>query len=185
MNHQPRRAALGALTLLPLVPVLTALPARAADGDANRREVLAAHDRFKAAWNQRDAATIAALLGDNGAFTTPYSNGTITGGAAVAKLLEASTFAAFPDFSVQMTSVEFVDARTMLERWVISGTWSGAFKAGPLAGAPPSGRKFTVPGVGRYESDGARLRSYDAWFDQLSMLAQIGVLGGPPPKPGG
>ena len=184
MSHHPRRAALGALTLLPLMPVLTALPARAADGGANRRAILAAHERFKAAWNQRDAGTIAALLGDDGAFTTPYSNGKLTGGAAVAKVLEAGTFAAFPDFSVQVISAEFVDDRTMFERWVLSGTWSGAFKAGPLAGAPPSGRRFTVTGVSRYEWDGARLRSYDAWFDQLSMLAQIGALGGPPPKSG-
>lgn len=192
MDRSERRNVLrpmGALAIaLPILPALAPRAARAADADsaseAQRRANLAAHERFKSGWNRRDTTVIAALLGEDGRFSTPYSGGTVSGGAAVAQLLDASTFAAFPDFAVQTISADFVDPRTMYERWVITGSWSGSFKAGPLAGARPSGQRFTVPGVSRYEWDAGRLRRYDAWFDQLALLAQIGALGAPP-KAGG
>lgn len=178
-----RRAALrplgAALLILPALPACAAV-----EPDPKREQVLAEWARYKAAWNRRDAQGVGASLLPDGTFTTDYSGGTLTGGVAVARLLDDGTFAAFPDFQVTTVGMDLVGSRSMFERWIITGTWSRPFKAGPLAGAPASGKRFTARGASYYEWDNGKIKAYEAFGDQLSLLSQIGALGAPPPRQG-
>ena len=80
-----------------------------------------------------------------------------------------------PDFRIDSTQADAVGDR-IVDRWIVKGTWAQPFPGGPLAGAKPSGRAFTLPGVSIAEVEGGKRRSYTQYWDQLAFLSQIGVI---------
>jgi predicted ester cyclase len=73
-----------------------------------------------------------------------------------------------------------VDEDTLAEQWVITGTWKKPFPAGPLAGVPPTGKAFSVPGASFLEWSDGKIQSSVHYYDQMALLTQIGVI--PPPE---
>lgn len=144
-----------------------------------RQQILAAHARYKAAWNDRDAAGVGAAFGATGTFKSAAMTAPVQGSEAIAKAV-AVTLTAFPDFQVKVDSNEFLDDRRMVERWTISGTWTHPFPAGPFAGLTPTGKRFSVTGASFYTWDGTKLESYENYYNVLSLMVQIGAVSLPP-----
>lgn len=142
-------------------------PAPLDDGCAYR-----VYESLCAAWLRRDAAGIARHFGPTGCFKAPGSGGPIQG-VAIA-LYAQDLFDALPDFQIEVTQVDAV-ADCVVDQWVASGRWGGAFRVGPLAGVAPTGRAFALQGIGVIEVEGGVVRSATHYWDQRLFLSQVGA----------
>lgn len=171
---------------LALVAVIAALSACAGTGGSqsaageSRQRAMAEWAKFKEAWNNHDPAGIAGAFQAGGIYNNPSAGGPLTG-PAIAQFTGA-LFTGVPDFKVQTVSSHFVNENLMAVRWVITGTWTQPFPRGPLAGATPTGKSFSVPGASFYEWSDGKIKRYDAYFDRMSLLTQIGAIQVPPAK---
>jgi steroid delta-isomerase-like uncharacterized protein len=87
--------------------------------------------------------------------------------------------AAFPDTSVAVDLL-LSEGDRVVARWTVLGTHRGTF-----LGIPATGKPVTVTGITIYRvSDGAVRESWGFW-EQLTLLDQLGLLGGPPTLPSG
>ena len=110
----------------------------------------------------------------DGTFSSPSAGPRPISGKALGDFA-AGTFVGFPDFHLEVVSVTPVDAKTVAERFVWSGTWSQPFPGGPLAGARPSGNPVRMPGVSYFVIENGKIRTETAYFDQLSVMMQMGL----------
>ena len=81
---------------------------------------------------------------------------------------------AFPDGRHTVTDV--VDDGN---RFAIEGTWTGTHTgpmAGPAGEIPPTGRRVVLPFCGVATGRDDRIASVTVYLDQLTMLAQLGLL---------
>lgn len=78
--------------------------------------------------------------------------------------------AAFPDLQVTVQQL-FADADDVVVRWSALGTHRGA-----LGGAQPSGNRVRLEGMTRNRLDGGLVIEQDYYWDQLSLLQQIGAV---------
>ncbi|MGQ0657764.1 MAG: ester cyclase [Chromatiales bacterium] len=143
---------------------------------AGAGSIAQSHKAYKEAWDRHDVGAIVAQYGQSGTLDTPATGGKVQG-EALAQWLGA-LFTAIPDLHVDILSSN-VSGDTLREEWVIKGTWTQPFPGGPLAGAKPSGRSFTVPGSGFYRYQDNRIVAGRHYFDNMSFLTQLGVI--PPP----
>lgn len=139
--------------------------------------MMEAFREYKAAWNSHDVQALAAFYGKTGTLNNP-GTGEMSG-PAIAEWLQAF-FAGIPDFKVRVVSADPIGDQELAEQWVIKGTWSKPFPAGPLAGKKPTGQSFTVPGASFFKWDGDKIVSDVQYYDQMAFLTQIGVI--PPPE---
>jgi len=139
-------------------------------------DLMQAFNDYKATWNSHDVPALVAFYGENGTYSNP-GTGKLSG-EALAQWV-GGLFTAIPDFKVTVVSADPVDEDTLAEQWVITGTWTKPFPGGPLAGKKPSGKSFTVPGADFQEWKDGRIVSTSAYYDQMALLTQIGVI--PPP----
>lgn len=135
--------------------------------------------RYKAAWNAHDARGIASAFAADASFKTPVQPQAVHGPAAIAEAIQPM-LAAFPDLKLVVVSNAWTGPRTMVERWTLTGTWTERFLSGPLTGVAPSGRPFTIEGASFYEWENGKIKRYENYYDRMSLLGQIGALGGPP-----
>lgn len=142
---------------------------------ADAGTVMKAYGDYKAAWERRDVAAIVGSYHQNGSLDNPAAGGAVSGPAFAGWL--QGLFAAIPDFRVEVVSAGMVGDQRVADQWVIKGTWTKPFPGGPLAGAQPTGKSFTVPGASFYEWKGGKIVTGVQYFDQMAFLTQIGVIG--------
>lgn len=140
----------------------------------SQQTTLKAYEDYKAAWNRHDTSAVVAYFQPNAALNNPVAGGPVSG-QALSGWLQA-TFEAFPDFRVETVNSISPNDRTVIDQWVIKGTWTRPFTAGPLAGMEPSGRSFEVPGSGFYKWRNGKIVSGTHYMDQMALLTQIGVI---------
>lgn len=139
-----------------------------------------AFQEYKTAWNNHDVPTLVDFYGKNGMYTNP-GTGKLSGKAF--GQWAGALFTAIPNFKVKVVSADPVDADTLAEQWVMTGTWSKPFPGGPLAGAKPSGKSFTVPGASFIDWNGGKIVSDNTYYDQMAFLTQLGVIPAPEQSP--
>jgi steroid delta-isomerase-like uncharacterized protein len=166
-----RWAALGGALLVAAAVAACATGTAGNNSDAANAQIVATAAR---AWNSHDAAAVAGNFLPDGSFSSPSAGPQPLVGKAIGDFA-AGTFAGFPDFQLEIISMTPVDAKTVAERFVWSGTWSQPFPAGPLAGARPSGKSVRVPGVSYFVIENGKIRSETAYFDHLSLVRQMGL----------
>jgi steroid delta-isomerase-like uncharacterized protein len=76
---------------------------------------------------------------------------------------------AFPDQRNELLALHHADDAVLVEA-VIRGTHNG-----PLRSLPPTGREFELPILAIFMFDGDRLLCERVYFDQLTVLRQLGV----------
>jgi steroid delta-isomerase-like uncharacterized protein len=76
---------------------------------------------------------------------------------------------AFPDQRNELLALHHADDAVLVEA-VIRGTHKG-----PLRSLPPTGREFELPILALFMFDGDRLLCERVYFDQLTVLRQLGV----------
>ncbi len=150
-------------------------PPGASSAAATNDSMMKAYREYKAAWNRHDVAAATSYYRQNGTLNNPAAGGQVSG-PALAGWMQA-LFTAIPDFKIDIVSADPVGNQKVADQWVIKGTWTQPFPAGPLAGMKPTGKSFMVPGAGYYEWKDGKMVSATHYFDQLAFLTQIGVIG--------
>ncbi len=123
--------------------------------------------RYFDAWNRRDPSGVAEIFADGGTYTDPTTAGPLSGDAIagyVGRLL-----AAFPDLFFDVGRRAIAGDGTVAAEWMMRGTNSGSF-----AGAPPTGRRVALPGADFIVASGERIRSVQGYFDQRTIVDQLG-----------
>lgn len=82
---------------------------------------------------------------------------------------------AFSEIEVRTCPVVTVGERAWVE-WVATATHSGPLAVGHGVYLDPTGRRVTLRGVTVADFDGARIRAVRHYWDELELLAQLGVL---------
>lgn len=131
-------------------------------------ESLEVAQRYFDAWNRRDPDAIVATFAEGGTYADPGTNGPLTGQAIGA--YAAGLFAAFPDLAFEIVSAAPAGDGHIAAQWLMTGT-----NAGPMRGAPPTGRAVTLPGADFIAVEGDQVRSVRGYFDSAAMPAQLGM----------
>lgn len=141
---------------------------QAHEGHMTRAEVIAFFERRQIAYDNLDAAALAADYADDCIVDSP-TGGTHTGRAAVQRVLEA-VFDAFLD---QKTRTErlVVDGDHVAQVLRIEGSNMGGF-----LGLAASGKPFRLAAVFVYELKDRQIVRERRIYDFTGMLTQIGVL---------
>jgi steroid delta-isomerase-like uncharacterized protein len=124
--------------------------------------------RYLSAWNARDVSAVLAALAPGGSYADPATGGPLAG-AALEQYL-SGFFVAFPDLTFAVESVCGGDDYLTVA-WTMRGTNSGPLNPG----LPPTGASVALPGVDLFALDGGAIRSVQAFFDQKSLLGQLGL----------
>jgi steroid delta-isomerase-like uncharacterized protein len=118
------------------------------------------------AWNAHDGEAIAGCFEQDGGYADPVSGQLPAAGVTA---YASGLFQAFPDlrFEPQVTAV---DGSLVVAQWTMTGTQSG-----PLNGLPPTEARIKVPGIDVITLGEAGLLSVEGYFDQRTLLEQLGV----------
>jgi steroid delta-isomerase-like uncharacterized protein len=82
---------------------------------------------------------------------------------------------AFPDTSFEIT-LEVADEEYVVTHWLMTGTHTGPLYAASGAVIQPTGKRVQLPGVTTMEiRDGKHTQAW-VFYDQASLLAQLGLL---------
>ena len=126
---------------------------------------------FWEAHNRGDLETLTSFVAPD-AVTTDRACDRIFHGPEGLKTFKQGLLSAFPDLIATMERV--IDATdTIVCQEIADGTNNG-----PLGPLPPTGRRFRLPVcvVFRFNTDGL-IETADFYWDQLSMLTQLGHAG--------
>ena len=137
-------------------------------GHMTRAEVMAFFERRQIAYDNLDAAALAAAYADDCIVDSP-TGGTHTGRAAVQSVLQA-VFDAFLDMKTR-TDTLVIDGNLVAQALSIEGTNIGGF-----LGLAPSGKPFRLNAVFLYEFKNGQIVRERRIYDFTGMLTQIGVL---------
>jgi len=123
-----------------------------------------AHD----CWNRRDFEGRMRNVGDKFVYKDHPRNLTLQGKQQFKDWLQGWT-KAFPD--ARITKADFIDAgNVVIAQFTVEGT-----NDGPLPGFPPTRKHWTGDYCEIYRFDGeGRMISGEVYYDQYSMLAQLG-----------
>jgi steroid delta-isomerase-like uncharacterized protein len=133
-----------------------------------RDEIAAMFERRTKAYEDEDAASLAADYADDAVIDSP-TGGVHRGPAAAAHVLDA-VFTAFDDIKLQTQNL-LIDGDRIAQVLTLEGT-----NMGGMMGLPPSGKSFRVPAVFLYELRGDKIVRERRIYDFTGMLVQIGVL---------
>jgi steroid delta-isomerase-like uncharacterized protein len=131
-------------------------------------EPLEVAHRYFDAWNRRDPDAVQDAFVTGGTYTDPASGGALSGPAI--RAYAEGLFAGFPDVVLEPVSAGTTGEGIVAVEWVMRGTHTGPF--GPL---PATGRSVTLPGADFIDVDGDRIRAVRGYFDQRSLMEQLGL----------
>jgi steroid delta-isomerase-like uncharacterized protein len=137
-------------------------------GHMTRAEIVAFFDARQAAYDNFDAAALAADYADACIVDSP-TGGTHTGRTAVQKVLQA-VFDAFLDMTIRTDSL-VIDGDHVAQALSIEGTNMGGF-----LGLSASGKPFRLTAVFLYELKDRHIVRERRVYDFSGMLTLIGVL---------
>ncbi len=120
------------------------------------------------AWNRRDPSAIVATFAEGGTYNDPTSGGKLTGQALREYI--SGLFSAFPDLSFDIVSAAPAGDNIVAAQWLMKGTNTGSF-----AGGPPTGQSVALPGADFISVEGENIRSVQGYFDQRTLVEQLGL----------
>jgi steroid delta-isomerase-like uncharacterized protein len=129
-------------------------------------KVLESVERYFDAWNSNDGDAIAACFDPDGGYADPVSGQlypTDIGAYA------AALFSAFPDLHFEL-HVTAVDEPKVVAQWTMTGTHLGT-----LNGLPPTEARIKLPGVDVITLGEAGILSVEGYFNQRTLLDQLGA----------
>jgi len=141
---------------------------RQSERQMTREEIVAFFDRRQEAWDNLDAAALAADYAPDCIIESPMA-GTHIGPAAAQAALQAA-FDAFLDMKIRTDSL-VIDGNRVAQLAHGDGTDLGGFM-----GMPATGKPFRLTAVFVYELDGHRIVREQRIYDFTGLLVQIGVL---------
>lgn len=142
--------------------------------NASKKKAVQTHTEYRDAWRSRNIQGVVNTMNPTATFISPNVGQPLTREQYAGYLQQL--FKAVPDFAVQKSEGGMVDDDTMAEQWVVTGTWTQPWTSGPLAGMPPTGKSFVLPGANIIEFRDGKIDSVTQYFDNLMLLTQIGVI---------
>lgn len=130
---------------------------------------------YEGAWADHDADRIAAAFTDDAVFDDPALGGQTLLGREGVRRFAAAIFEMTPDFEVVTLDRPSVSSARpwVLVPYRMSGTATGPWEFLDLA---PTGRRFEVEGVDRWEMRDGLIARYMTFYDALDMSRQLGFL---------
>jgi steroid delta-isomerase-like uncharacterized protein len=97
----------------------------------------------------------------------------MAGGPEVFRQRQIAQIAATPDFHMSLDDL-VVEGGLAAYRWTMSGTHTG-----PMRGIPPTGKRFSMPGMSIMRVRDGKI--VEGWhnYDMLGLLQQLGVVPAP------
>ncbi len=89
---------------------------------------------------------------------------------------ERAFWEAFPDVQLRIQR-QVADGSLVAGEGILTGTHTGVFRT-PQGEVPPTGRRVELPYMRIIEVDGGEVASEHLYFDQLGLLAQLGLAPG-------
>ena len=134
-------------------------------------------ESFTEAWNKHDVEALIALFQPEGTLTNPVFNNPLSG-AALRGYLEAQ-HKAYPDIKAEAVGEKLLGTNTIGGRFRVTGTWTNAMTAGPLAGMAPTGKSFTLQSADFFEIKDGKIAAWTQYYDRMTLLTQMGII---PPR---
>jgi len=141
---------------------------RQSQANMTRDEIVAFFDRRQEAYDNLDAARLAADYADDCVIESPTA-GTHRGRAAAQTALQA-VFDAFVDLKIRTDSL-VIDGDRVAQVWNVEGTDIGGF-----LGLPATGKAFHLTMVFVYELKDRQIVRERRIYDFTGLLVQIGLL---------
>jgi steroid delta-isomerase-like uncharacterized protein len=139
-----------------------------AQSTMTRQQVLEFFKRRFEAYEDLDAAALAADYADNAIIQSP-SAGVMTGRDAAERTFRV-IFAAFLDLTMTVDNL-IIDGNNAVSVLSLEGTHIGEF-----LGLAPTGNRFTMPAVFFYQLENGKIVHERRIYDFTGLLVQIGVL---------
>jgi steroid delta-isomerase-like uncharacterized protein len=134
-----------------------------------RDEIAVLFARRQKAWDQLDAAALAADYTDDATVDSPLAGGSATGRDAIEKLY-VTYFAAFPDFKVEQEMM-LVDGENVAQLVRVTGTDNGGFM-----GMAPTGRTFDMPCILLFDFENGLIARERRIYDFTGLAVQVGAI---------
>ena len=130
-------------------------------------------DRSLAAWEARDPDAFAQCYSESADIVGP--GGMLLHGQAGARQLFVEWLEAVPDHELVIHN-EYMANSVLIQEGTFSGTHTGNMVSPDGETIPPTGRRFTCRHADIYVIEGDRIRSDHIYFDQIELLAQLGIM---------
>jgi steroid delta-isomerase-like uncharacterized protein len=130
-------------------------------------------DEWAAAWSAHDTEKLLSLYTEDCVYED-VAFSMVKHGKAALRALATGTFAAVPDFTVEVTARIVAETAGVME-WLLSGTHHGN-----LPGMPATGKRFSgVRGATIVELQGDKIRRSADYWDTATFMRQVGLLPAP------
>jgi steroid delta-isomerase-like uncharacterized protein len=127
-------------------------------------------DDWATAWSSHDTTKVLALFTDDCVYED-VTFGVVNHGKEELRAFADGTFAAIPDFKIELTA-RFVAGNWAAMEWVMSGTHKGDFP-----GMPATGKRFSaVWGTTIVELQGGKIRRNSDYWDAATFMRQVSLL---------
>ena len=128
-------------------------------------------------WNAGDREAWAALYAEDVVYEAPGGQ-RISGLADLKDMYFDALLTAAPD-RLSREVVLLVDGEHVVEQARYVGTHTGLLRNPNGIDVPATGKSFDFPFVGIFQVEDAKIRSIRIYYDQLDLLAQLGLMPGP------
>jgi steroid delta-isomerase-like uncharacterized protein len=133
---------------------------------------------YNDAWSSDDPDQLTAFFTPDAIYEEVVEGGIVAHGAdEIRAYLADVVYTQFPDFQQELVSGFMAEGWAALE-WIVTGTHTG-----DLLGFPATGMAFSVPGSAILQLEGELIRRDREYFDQLSLLSQLGLYPEPEATP--
>jgi ketosteroid isomerase-like protein len=124
----------------------------------------------------------ASVAGDSGVIRELYADD-VEGWSPVMTVSSAAELAvefedredAFSDIELEVSPLDVGGDRACVE-WVATATHSGPLVVDDDVWIEPTGRRFALRGITVADFDGARIRAFRQYWDEVALLEQLGLI---------
>jgi ketosteroid isomerase-like protein len=150
---------------------------RQAAGQIDADTAIDLANSFSDAWNRHDVEALAAMFHPQGTLTTPAFPTPLSGKPLQGYLQEQ--LADFPDIKAEPIGDKLLGMNIISGRYLITGTWTKAMTAGPLASMAPTGKSFKMHSADFLEIMDGKIAAWTQYYDRMALLTQLAII---PPR---
>jgi steroid delta-isomerase-like uncharacterized protein len=136
------------------------------------QELQAFIDRYNAAWNDHDVATIVSLHTEDSVFENHVTGDVNVGREQVGRAI-SGIFAVFPDLTFE-TRRAYVREDLVVQEWTARGTHQGTMTRAGIE-VQPTGRQVEYKGMDVIPIRDGLVARKDVYSDSITLLRQLGL----------
>jgi steroid delta-isomerase-like uncharacterized protein len=129
-------------------------------------------DRYNAAWNEHDVATIVSMHTEDSVFENHVTGDVNVGREQIGRAV-AGIFSVFPDLTFE-TRRAYIREDLVVQEWTARGTHEGTMTRSGIE-VPPTGRKVEYKGMDVIPIRDGLVARKDVYSDSVTLLRQLGL----------